>query len=160
MPPCTELLAGWVNTYTQFRPKEKSPCEIHSPFTHLLSPASPVFLTAVSRPTFKCPPPSFPLFIPLSITLLLTSSSLNWRRGRRRGTFSFVFDFSDSHEIGYNPLMSRSEGVTPPHTHTHKKQRSLCCVHTEPSTSQCPCVRVQQGDPSGCRLSEVWNVRS
>lgn len=124
MPPCTELLAGWVNTYTQFRPKEKSPCEIHSPFTHLLSSASPFFLTAVLRPVFKCPPPSFPPFIPVSVTLLLTFSSLE--EGSEAGMFSFVFDFWDSHKIGYKPLMLRREGVTPPQK---KTTLSLLCAH-------------------------------
>lgn len=136
MPPCTELLAGWVNTYTQFRPKEKSPCEIHSPFSHLLSSASPSFLTAVLRPVFKCPPPSFPPFIPVSVTLLLTFSSLVWRRGRRRECFRLFLIFEIVTKLGTSPWCWGEKGVTPP----KKTTLSLLCSHIGFNIPMSPCM--------------------
>lgn len=124
MPPCTELLAGWVNTYTQFRPKEKSPCEIHSPFTHLLSSASPFFDGCVEA----CIQMSASLLSALHSCFSHTASHLflsELEEGSEAGVFSFVFDFWDSHKIGYKPLMLRRKGGNPP----QKTTLSLLCAH-------------------------------
>lgn len=81
------------------------PCEIHSLFIHLLSSASP-FLTALSRPVFKRPPPSWKCFSSLHSSLvapLPRSTSLNWRRGRTRECFCLSLIFEIATKLGTNP---------------------------------------------------------
>lgn len=96
------------------------------------------------RPVFKCPPPSFPPFIPVSVTLLLTFTALNWRRGRRRECLSLFLIFEIVTKIGYKPLMLRREGVTPP----PKKNNVLfvVCTHRlqHPSVPMHVCSKVIQ----------------
>lgn len=113
-------------------------CEIYSLFIHLLSSASP-FLTALSRPVFKRPPPSSKCFSSLHSSFCRSASPLylfELEEGKEAGVFLFVFDFWDSHEIGYKPLMSRSEGGKKQHVlcHTHRgfnipMANSLCAYH-------------------------------
>lgn len=76
------------------------PLFFHSPPFFCVS----LFLTAVLRPVFKCPPPSFPPFIPLSVAFLLTSfSSVNWRRGQRRECFRLSLIFEIAKKLGTSP---------------------------------------------------------
>lgn len=56
--------------------------------------------------------------------------------GSEAGMFSFVFDFWDSHKIGYKPLMLRREGGNPPQKNnalfvvfTHRLQHPNVPVH-------------------------------
>lgn len=79
--------------------------------------------------------------------------------GSEAGMFSFVFDFWDSQEIGYKPLMLKSEGATPPPPLKKNNALFVECTHRL-QRPNVPNVCVQQGDPSGCRLCEAWNVGS
>lgn len=56
--------------------------------------------------------------------------------GSEAGMFSFVFDFWDSHKIGYKPLMLRREGGNPP----KKTTLSLLCSYIGFNIPVSPCM--------------------
>lgn len=97
------------------------PLSFHSPPFFCIS----FFWTALLRPVFKCPPPSSKWFSFLHSSFCHSASLLylfELEEGWEAGVFLFVFDFWDSHEIRYKPLMSRSDGVK-------KTTCSLLCAH-------------------------------
>lgn len=106
------------------------PLFFHSPPFFCVS----LFLTAVLRPVFKYAPPSFPPFIPLSVTFLLTSfSSVNWRRGRRRECFRLSLIFEIAKKLGTSPWCWGVKGQK-------KTTLSLLYAHTGFNVPVSPCM--------------------
>lgn len=99
------------------------PCEIRSLFIHLLSSASPFFwqpcwgLHSNARLSL---PSAFPLFIPLSVTLLLCSTSLNRRRGKRRECFCLSLIFEIAPKLGTSPWCGGVKEGTCSLLHAHR----------------------------------------